>query len=149
MVRAGLSKTLSASLSKAAPVLAVIATTLSVYYLELPSAGVSIVGDIPRGLPNPTLPKFDADLWGTLFLPALMIGVVGYVETISVAQTLAAKRRGLELVMLKPFPSLKRWLPSAVSASTRIRSSLHLVPRTLAQPFPVVSRSPGGSPGLS
>ena len=98
MVRAGLSKTLSASLSKAAPVLAVIATTLSVYYLELPSAGVSIVGDIPRGLPNPTLPKFDADLWGTLFLPALMIGVVGYVETISVAQTLAAKRRGLELV---------------------------------------------------
>ena len=93
LVRAGLSKTLAASLSKAAPVLAVIATTLSVYFLDLQSAGVSIVGDIPRGLPSPTLPQFDAELWGTLFLPALMIGVVGYVETISVAQTLAAKRR--------------------------------------------------------
>ena len=91
--RAGLSKTLAASLSKAAPVLAVIVTTLSVYYLELQSVGVSIVGDIPRGLPGPTLPDFDAELWGTLFPPALMIGVVGYVETISVAQTLAAKRR--------------------------------------------------------
>ena len=93
LVRAGLSKTLAASLSKAAPVLAVIATTLSVYFLDLQSAGVSIVGDIPRGLPSPTLPQFDPELWGTLFLPALMIGVVGYVETISVAQTLAAKRR--------------------------------------------------------
>jgi SulP family sulfate permease len=93
LVRAGLSKTLAASLSKAAPVLAVIVTTLSVYFLDLQAAGVSIVGDIPRGLPSPTLPQFDAELWGTLFLPALMIGVVGYVETISVAQTLAAKRR--------------------------------------------------------
>ncbi len=93
LVRAGLSKTLAASLSKAAPVLAVIVTTLSVYSLDLQAAGVSIVGDIPRGLPSPTLPQFDAELWGTLFLPALMIGVVGYVETISVAQTLAAKRR--------------------------------------------------------
>lgn len=93
LVWAGLSTTLSASLSKAAPVLAVIATTFCVYYLELQSAGVSIVGDIPRGLPSPTLPNFDAELWGTLFLPAVMIGVIGYVETISVAQTLAAKRR--------------------------------------------------------
>ncbi|MBT8458582.1 MAG: sulfate permease [Boseongicola sp.] len=93
LVCAGLSKTLAASLSKAAPVLAVIATTLLVYLLDLRTANVSIVGQIPRGLPSPTFPEFDAELWGTLFLPALMIGVVGYVETISVAQTLASKRR--------------------------------------------------------
>ena len=93
LIRAGLSATLASSLSKAAPVLAIFSTTLLVYYLGLQSAGVSIVGDIPRGLPSPTFPVFDAKLWGTLFLPALMIGVVGYVETISVAQTLAAKRR--------------------------------------------------------
>ena len=93
LIRAGLSATLASSLSKAAPVLAIFSTTLLVYYLGLQSAGVSIVGDIPRGLPSPTFPVFDAKLWGTLFLPALTIGVVGYVETISVAQTLAAKRR--------------------------------------------------------
>lgn len=91
--RAGFSASVAASLSKAAPVFAVVATTLAVYLLELQSDGVSIVGDIPNGLPTPTLPEFDADLWGALFLPALMIGIVGYVETISVAQTLAAKRR--------------------------------------------------------
>ena len=89
----GLSKWIANSLSKAAPVVAVIATTVAVWALDLQAAGVAVVGDIPRGLPMPTLPSFDAALWSMLFLPALMIGVVGYVETISVAQTLAAKRR--------------------------------------------------------
>ena len=89
----GLSKWMANSLSKAAPVVAVIATTVAVWALDLQAAGVAVVGDIPRGLPIPTLPSFDAALWSMLFLPALMIGVVGYVETISVAQTLAAKRR--------------------------------------------------------
>ncbi len=93
LLRMGMSMAFAGSLSKAAPVVAVMVTTLSVWLLELQTAGVSVVGDIPRGLPNPTLPEFDAELWGTLFLPALMIGIVGYVETISVAQTLAAKRR--------------------------------------------------------
>lgn len=91
LVRVGLSGKLAGGLSKAAPVVAVIATTLAVWGLGLQS--VAVVGDIPRGLPRPTLPAFDAELWQSLFLPALMIGVVGYVETISVAQTLAAKRR--------------------------------------------------------
>ena len=89
----GLSKWMANSLSKAAPVVAVIATTVAVWALDLQAAGVAVVGDIPRGLPIPTLLSFDAALWSMLFLPALMIGVVGYVETISVAQTLAAKRR--------------------------------------------------------
>lgn len=89
----GLSKWMANSLSKAAPVVGVIATTVAVWALDLQAAGVAVVGDIPRGLPIPTLPSFDAALWSMLFLPALMIGVVGYVETISVAQTLAAKRR--------------------------------------------------------
>lgn len=89
----GLSGKLAGSLSKAAPVVAVIVSILLVWALGLEQAGVAILGDIPNGLPAPTLPKFDADLWQMLALPALLIGVVGYVETISVAQTLAAKRR--------------------------------------------------------
>ena len=93
LTRAGLSKKLASGLSKAAPVVAVVATTLAVWLLDLQASGVAIVGDIPRGLPTPTLPPFDVELWQSLLIPALMIGVVGYVETISVAQTLAAKRR--------------------------------------------------------
>ncbi len=93
LIRLGLGKKLAIISTKVAPILAVIATTLIVRGLSLDALGVAIVGDIPRGLPAPTLPSFDAELWKLLALPALMIATVGYVETISVAQTLAAKRR--------------------------------------------------------
>ena len=93
LTRTGVSAPLSGSLSKAAPVVAVIASTLAVVVLGQHAQGVAIVGDIPRGLPRPALPNLDLELMNTLLFPALMIGVVGYVETISVAQTLAAKKR--------------------------------------------------------
>ncbi len=93
MQKLGVSAPLAGGVSKLAPIVAVALSTLAVWYLELAQFGVDIVGDIPRGLPSPVLPSFDAELWGTLLVPALAIGVIGYVETISVAQTLAAKRR--------------------------------------------------------
>ncbi len=80
-------------LAKVGPVVAIAATTAAVWHFALNSRGVSIVGEIPRGLPTPTLPPFDPGLWIAIAVPALLISIVGYVETISVAQTLAAKRR--------------------------------------------------------
>ena len=55
--------------------------------------GCSIVGVVPQGLPPLTLPSFSTDLIGLLLLPALLISVIGFVESVSVAQTLAAKKR--------------------------------------------------------
>ncbi len=79
---------------KAAPVLAVIVTTLVTWLFALQLAGVKIIGAIPRGLPPLTMPPvFDADLIRQLLLPALLISVVGFVESVSVAQTLAARKR--------------------------------------------------------
>jgi SulP family sulfate permease len=48
---------------------------------------------VPQGLPPLTLPQWDLALWRQLLVPALLISVVGFVESVSVAQTLAAKRR--------------------------------------------------------
>jgi len=79
--------------SKAGPVIAVLGSTLAVAMLELDSGGMAIVGHIPEGLPALSLPVFDAGLWQALLLPALLISLIGFVESISVAQTLAAKRR--------------------------------------------------------
>ena len=39
------------------------------------------------------MPDLSPDLLGTLLLPAILISVIGFVESVSVAQTLAAKRR--------------------------------------------------------
>lgn len=90
--RAGLNDRLAGALSRAAPVLAVAATTWVSWHFAL-AGTVPVVGDIPGGLPMPTLPPMDPDLWAGIFAPAALISLVGYVETISVAQTLAAKRR--------------------------------------------------------
>lgn len=80
-------------LTKAGPVAAVIVTTLAVYGLDLKQAGVGIVGAIPGGLPGLHLPPMEAEFWRKLMPAALLISLIGFVESISVAQTLAAKRR--------------------------------------------------------
>ncbi|MEQ1698253.1 MAG: sulfate permease [Hyphomicrobiaceae bacterium] len=80
-------------LTRAAPVGAVVMTTLLTYVLGLYSHGVKIVGSIPQGLPPLTMPSLDPALWKELAAAALLISVVGFVESVSVAQTLAAKRR--------------------------------------------------------
>ena len=79
--------------AKAGPVAAVVATTLLVWGLSLDGEGVAIVGAVPQGLPPFTLPSFAPDLIAQLAIPAVLISIIGFVESVSVAQTLAAKKR--------------------------------------------------------
>ena len=78
---------------KAGPVAAVLVTTAVVWALGLDGWGVAIVGEVPQSLPPFTMPDLSTDLVGKLLLPALLISIIGFVESISVAQTLAAKKR--------------------------------------------------------
>ncbi len=80
-------------LTKATPILAVAITTLASWALGLDERGVAVVGNVPAGLPPLTLPGFESGLWNQLFVAALLISIVGFVESLSVGQTLAAKRR--------------------------------------------------------
>jgi sulfate permease, SulP family len=81
-------------LAKSAPLLVVLGGTLLVWLLELNgAAGVRVVGDVPGGLPSLTAPTVDLDLWQLLLPTALAISLVGYTESISVAKSLASKRR--------------------------------------------------------
>ena len=89
----GLGAGLAGILAKAGPVLAIAVTTGAAWAWDLPQAGVAVVGSIPGGLPPLTLPSFDLNMWSTLAGSALLISVIGFVESVSVAQTLAAKRR--------------------------------------------------------
>ena len=93
LLNRGLNARLSDLIAKAGPVFVVVITTLVTWGGDLQSNGVKVIGDIPQGLPSLTLPSFDHELWQQLFLSALLISVVGFVESVSVAQTLAAKRR--------------------------------------------------------
>jgi SulP family sulfate permease len=48
---------------------------------------------VPQSLPPLTFPSLSPTLLGQLVLPAFLISIIGFVESISVAQTLAAKKR--------------------------------------------------------
>jgi SulP family sulfate permease len=91
--RLGLGAGLTGVLVKTGPVAVVVVTTLAVWGLGLADKGVKIVGEVPQSLPPLTLPSFSPTLLGQLLLPAFLISIIGFVESISVAQTLAAKKR--------------------------------------------------------
>ncbi|WP_417588388.1 SulP family inorganic anion transporter [Pararhodobacter oceanensis] len=89
----GLSPKLADVGTKAGPVAAVVVTTLAVWGFGLEAQGVAVVGTVPQSLPPLTMPSFSPELLRQLFIPALLISIIGFVESISVAQTLAAKKR--------------------------------------------------------
>ena len=91
--RLGLGPRMADVLARAGPVLAVVVTTLIAWAFGLDEAGVAVVGEVPASLPPFTLPSFDPALIRQLLLPAVLISVIGFVESVSVAQTLAAKKR--------------------------------------------------------
>ena len=91
--RLGTGPVLTDFLAKGGPVVAVVATTVAVWGFGLAEQGVKIVGDVPQSLPPLTMPGLSSDLVGALLVPAILISIIGFVESVSVAQTLAAKKR--------------------------------------------------------
>ncbi len=93
LVRWGLSLRAADIVTKAGPVVVIAVTTTLAWALDWKAQGLKIVGTIPQGWPPLTLPVWDPALWSEMAMPALLISVVGFVESVSVGQTLAAKRR--------------------------------------------------------
>lgn len=80
-------------IARAGPVFAVVVSIIVVAAYNLDEQGVKILREVPRDLPTLGPPGFDREMWLALLLPASLIALIGFVESVSVAQTLAAKRR--------------------------------------------------------
>ena len=93
LIRLGLAARPADLTAKSGPIAAVVLSTLAVVVFDLEAKGVKVVGEIPQSLPPLTFPVFDLALWQQLLVPALLLSVIGFVESVSIAQTLAAKRR--------------------------------------------------------
>jgi len=93
LIKFGLSTKVADVIAKTGPVAAIAITTLLAWGADWQSQGMKLVGTVPQGFPPLTAPLMDFALWQELLMPALLISVVGFVESVSVGQTLAAKRR--------------------------------------------------------
>ncbi len=71
----------------------VIGSILLVELFELDLRGVRVVGDIPDSLPAFALPSFDASLVANLFGTALVITLVGFMESIAVSKVYARRHQ--------------------------------------------------------
>ncbi len=76
-----------------AALLVVAVSTAAVAALHLDRDGVRTLGEVPAGLPTPSLPPLNGTLLGQLAPAALTIAVISYLESISTAKAFAAKRR--------------------------------------------------------
>ncbi|MCS6986150.1 MAG: sulfate permease [Sphingomonadaceae bacterium] len=93
LCRLGLKDRAADMLARATPAITVAFAILAVEAFDLRAQGVATVGFIPAGLPPLTWPSRAADMVEHLLLPAFLMALVGFVESVSVAQTLAARRR--------------------------------------------------------
>ncbi|HEX6386300.1 MAG TPA: solute carrier family 26 protein, partial [Anaerolineae bacterium] len=87
-------KSVAIPITKSGPLVIVLLGTIVVMAMRLnETAGVKVVGDVPAGLPPITLPALDPTVWQALLPTALAISFVGFMESISVAKSLASKKR--------------------------------------------------------
>ena len=89
----GLSDTLALLAMRTSPLFVIMVVTLFTQWFQLDSKGVQLLGVVPAGLPELSLPNFSRELLSSLVGSALLISIIGFVESISIAQSLAAKRR--------------------------------------------------------
>ncbi|TMW73001.1 SulP family inorganic anion transporter [Alteribacter natronophilus] len=75
------------------PLAVVIISILFVWSAGLDEKGVSIVGEIPAGLPSFSIPAFDFGVLQTLLPIAVTISIIGFVESYAMAKVIAGKER--------------------------------------------------------
>ncbi|WP_024304413.1 SulP family inorganic anion transporter [Pseudogulbenkiania sp. MAI-1] len=89
---AGARRALPPALARTAPALAVLAALLAVRQAGW-EGRLPVVGPVPSGLPSLALPVLPWGRLGELMLPAFFMALINYVQSLSVAQLLAAPRR--------------------------------------------------------
>lgn len=87
----GLARGAAALATRLAPMVAVVVSIVLVTHFGWQDR-VDVVGHLPAGLPELVTPRLDWALIGELWLPALMIGLIGFVESVSIAQAFARQR---------------------------------------------------------
>ncbi len=71
--------------------LSVIITSLLNYFYDLERFGVAIVGQVPQGIPVPSLPSADYSTIASLWGGAMVVAAFGLIEAVAIAKRLAVQ----------------------------------------------------------
>ena len=93
LLKLGINQRASNIFAKAGPIIAIVITTLIAWIFSFTERGVKVVGEVPQGLPPISLPSFSIDIWTSLIGSAILMSLIGFIESISIARTLAATKR--------------------------------------------------------
>lgn len=74
-----------------AALIVVVLGIAAVYFLDLQSIGLEVVGDIPRGLPHPVIPPIDGHTMGELLPTAITIALEQCMVVMSLGKVFGAK----------------------------------------------------------
>jgi len=89
----GLSERASLIVTTLMPAVILLAALALIALTSLGEQGIATIGLLPEGLPSLTLPMAETAVWLALIPAAFLISLVGFVESVSMARTLAAKNR--------------------------------------------------------
>ena len=88
----GISHSFANALSRSGPILVTVLASLLAFFVGIESYGVDLLGLVPAGLPILIVPGFSMEQVQSLLGSALLIAIIGFVESVSVAQVMAMKR---------------------------------------------------------
>lgn len=134
--------------------LAVIIGIVLVSIMSLEGKGVSVLGEVPQGLPTFITPSWEMNKWVKLLPIALTISLVGFVESYAVAKTIQTRRKDYKLdanqeliglgmanfgaAFLKGFPVTGGFSRTAVNDQSGARTGLASVISALLIVFTLV-----------
>lgn len=93
LVRYGLHVGFARLAARLAPILVVVLGIAATAGFDLAERGVPVVGDLPAGLPSLQWVTPEWSQLRTLLIPAALISLVSFVESVSLAQSLARRKR--------------------------------------------------------
>jgi SulP family sulfate permease len=92
--RLGLSANTAGIVARLSPMVVVLLAVALMTIMDLDQAHtIAVVGAIPAGLPIPDFAALAHVPWHELVVPALLIGLIGFIGSLSMAQSLAIRRR--------------------------------------------------------
>ena len=95
LVKSGVRAKTAKLIARMAPIMIIAAFVIVSAVLDFGGkAGLSIVGDVPAGLPPLVMPEVSLETYKGFLVPAIVISIVAFVDSTSTAQELAARRRG-------------------------------------------------------